>query len=75
MRLPYEKGEKVTGRFEDYFTSYTRIKYGDILIHHPSMPQYLTRCPVNITPEYVIDNIEEKGFLFWKRMYVTIEKL
>lgn len=77
MNLPLHSGSEyaVTGLFEDYFRSFVRIGIGTPLIMKYEGVPCLTICPVNVSHDYVVTNIEKKGFWIFKKTYVTIEKI
>ena len=77
MNLPIQTGSEnaVTGLFEDYFRSFVRIGIGTPLIRKYDGVSCLTICPVNVSHEYVVTNVETKGFWIFKKTYVTIEKI
>ena len=77
MNLPIHTGREyaVTGLFEDYFRSFVRIGIGTPLIMKYEGVPCLTICPVNVSHDYVVTNIEKKGFWIFKKTYVTIEKI
>ena len=67
MNLPIHTGREyaVTGLFEDYFRSFVRIGIGTPLIMKYEGVPCLTICPVNVSHDYVVTNIEKKdcGYL------------
>lgn len=52
-----------------------KIAKGDIFIKGVGIDSKLSKCPVNINPQYIIEDIIITGFWIFKKTKIIIRKL